>query len=228
VPPPSQFVCGIAATRQTSRANVSQHVHLSAPALFPLSLSSSCADIILSNRKSNKNFPRQHEDVVQRSAALSFQPPAVDSSPSVSGVDRAPPVSSSNRLQLVMDAPAIDSQNRRRTRQQISSRSSCTRKASVWTFATTHTFVIFITLFFPPIALAQSCSWSCSTAAPCTGPCHLGTSPFPMLGTTQCCCACLAVKCYAISSFQALQPLANHPPLPDLVCGEMPSRNCKR
>ena len=189
------------------------------------------------HRKSNKKVPREHEDEVQRTAAQSSQPSAGDSSPSVSGVSVTTPVSLSKPFpkvllagtQHVMDSLAIDSQNRRRMRQQSSSRSSCTLKASVWTITATHTFVIFMALFCPPVAVAQSCSVSSNTADPCTGLFQIQTSPFPMLDMTEGCCACVVGKCFTLASLQAPQPSANNPLHQDSVYGAMLWRNyCKR
>ena len=192
---------------------------------------------VSTQRKSNKKVPREHEDDVQRTAAQSSQPSAGDSSPSVSGVSVTTPVSLSKPFpkvllagtQHVMDSLAIDSQNRRRMRQQSSSRSSCTLKASVWTITATHTFVIFMALFCPPVAVAQSCSVSSNTADPCTGLFQIQTSPFPMLDITKSSCACVAVKCSTLASLQAHQPFAHNPIHPDSVYGAMPWHNyCKR
>ena len=196
---------------------------------------------VSTQRKSNKKVPCEHEDDVQRTAVQSSQPSAGDSSPSVSGaavIAVTTPVSPSKPTpnvlyaQNVMDSPAIDYQNRRRMRHQSSLRSSCILKASVWTFATIHTFVIFMSFFFPPVAVAQSCPGSFNTAAPCTGPFHIATSPFPMLDMTEGCFACVAVKCSTISSLQAHQLSANNPvslPPPDSAYGEKLFRNyCTR
>jgi hypothetical protein len=196
---------------------------------------------VSTQRKSNKKVPCEHEDDVQRTAVQSFQQSAGNSSPSVSGaavIAVTTPVSPSKPTpnvlcaQYVMDSSAIDYQNRRRMRHQSSSRSSCTLKASVWTFATIHTFVIFMSFFCPPVAVAQSCPGSFNTAAPCTGPFHIATYPFPMIDMTEGCCACVAVKCFTVASLQAHQPSANNPlPLtpPDSVYGGMSLRNyCNR
>ncbi len=192
---------------------------------------------ISTHRKSNKKVPREHEDAVQRTAAQSSQPSAGDSSPSVSGAAVTTPVSLSKPLpkvllastRHVMDSLAIDSQKRRQMRHQSSSRSSCTLKASVWTFTATHTFVIFMAFFCPPVAVAQSCSVSSNKADHCTGLFQIQTSPFPMLDITEGCCACVAVKCSTVASFQAHQPSAHISLHPDSVYGAMSLRNyCNR
>jgi len=135
--------------------------------------------------KSRKHILHENGSDAQYKPSQSSQPSAGDSSPSFSGVAMmTTPVSPSkppNVLfadpQRVVESHAIDSQNRRRMHQQASLHSSNILKASGWTFATTLTFVIFMTFFCPPVAVAQSCPGSSITAAPFTGPFHIGTSP---------------------------------------------------
>ena len=141
---------------------------------------------ISTQRKSSKKVPLEHEDDAQHNPTLSSKLSAGDSSRSVSsGVAMTTSVSLSKPLpnalfadsQCVVDSPAIESQNHRRMRWQSSSRSRNILSASGWAFAIKLTFCIFMTIFSPPVAEAHSCPGSKITAAPCTGPFHIGTSP---------------------------------------------------
>jgi len=215
---------------------VSSNSRASTAAVSPPCKMGSFGTIATEHQKSNEKVPREHEDDVQFIVDQSFQRSSGDSIPSVSGVAMTTPVSPSKPLsnllfadaQNVMDSPVIDFQDCKQMHWQSSSRSSCTLKASVWTFATTQTVVIFIALFCPIVAVAHLCSRSSNTAAPCTGPFHIGTHPFPMLDTAEGCCACADVKCSTMASLQAHQPSANNHSPPDSVYGEMPLYNFKR